>query len=107
MNFSFCLSSFFLFLIFVSRQKAEEIAVENLDPNPNLSEDLLPYVNDSELEKHLEPDHNKNAEIAVGDDFVKEWEEIMGNFVPEDIKTFFIDDEEEEVVIFKQRGIIK
>ena len=99
MKFSFYLSSCLFFFTFVSLQKAEETIVENVLPNPNLSDDLLPYVNDSELEKHFEPEHKINSEITVGEDFVKEWEEIMGNFVPEDIKTFFFEDGEEEVVI--------
>lgn len=103
MKFSFFLSSFLFFLIFFSLCNAEETVAENAEPNPNISDDLLPYVNDSELEKHLETDIKKDYEISVGEDFVKEWEEIMGNFVPEDIKTFFIDDGEEEVVNLKKK----
>ena len=79
--------------------KTEDTPISNEQSQETQEEEALPEIHYQEPEPI--PIHNVDpiAEKRPGpsDEFIMEWEKVMGNFIPEDITTFRIEEKSTEV----------
>lgn len=80
--------------------KTEDNPISNEQPQENQAEEALPEIQYQEPETI--PLHNvdpidENKRPGPSDEFIMEWEKVMGNFIPEDITTFRIEEKSTEV----------
>ena len=79
--------------------RTEDNPISNEQPQENQEEEVLPEIQYQEPEPipihNVEPIVEKRP--GPSDEFIMEWEKVMGNFIPEDITTFRIEEKSTEV----------
>lgn len=77
-----------------SNSVESENPTENVEENPEISQETpKSYENPEDY-----PENRVNP--GPSDDFIREWESVMGDFIPEDISTFKMQGKSTEVDVF-------